>query len=346
MDEFRRFFFRGLAALVPTLLTIAIVVWAYHFVNEHVGYYITSGLQWVCLSISQEPAPGLIDEDEDALAFGTPIPEWRRDGRQLTVEYKIIHNNILQRNPGLGEDVWARARQHARKARSRALWQIAFAKYRLHWLGFLIAIVVVYFTGFFLASLIGRSVWRAMESLLYRMPLIRAIYPNVKQVTDFLLSDRKTFESSGVVAVQYPRKGVWSVGLSTGSGLAGLPPLSHADVKGPGARTKPGGAANDGGADLVAVFIPSSPTPVTGYVIQVPRSDVVRLNISIDEALRFTVSGGVIKPGALLGKAGRASGNTNIPGNTSSADDAGDVTNIADRPETGTENAGKGTPAS
>ncbi|MCH8336479.1 MAG: hypothetical protein IIC61_11385, partial [Proteobacteria bacterium] len=52
--------------------------------------------------------------------------------------------------------------------------------------------------------------------------------------------------------------------------------------------------------ELVTVFIPSSPTPVTGYVIQVPRKDTIQLNVTIDEALRFSVSGGVIKPGTAL----------------------------------------------
>jgi uncharacterized membrane protein len=109
--------------------------------------------------------------------------------------------------------------------------------------------------------------------------VIRAIYPNIKQVTDFLLTDRNV-EFSGVVAVEYPRKGVWSVGLSTGG------PMKQVQ-----------GRVSD---ELVSVFIPSSPTPITGYVVQVPRQDVIELNMTIDEGLRFTISGGVIKPGEML----------------------------------------------
>ena len=88
------------------------------------------------------------------------------------------------------------------------------------------------------------------------------------------------FEFSGVVAVQYPRKEVWSVGLSTGG------PLERVQEASPD--------------ELVTIFIPSSPTPVTGYVIQAPRRDVIELNLSIDEAFRFTISGGVLKPGVAL----------------------------------------------
>ena len=276
MDDFRRFFFRGLAALVPTLLTIAILVWAYRFLNDNVGSYITRALVGVCSTISPTPAPGWLDEDVDPLTYGTPIDEWNENGVRLTIEHKIIHHEILHSfNARVNPEVVATAQRE----RERALWEIAARKYRLHVLGFLIAIILVYFVGFFLASFIGRASWRVAESLLYRIPLIRPIYSNVKQVTDFLLSERQV-GFSGVVAVQYPRKGIWALGLKTGSAVERI--------------------QQEVSEELVTVFIPSSPTPVTGYVIQVPKAEVIELNFTIDEALRFTISGGVIKPDAVL----------------------------------------------
>jgi len=273
MDDFRRFFLRGLGALVPTLLTIAILVWAYSLVNDYVGVHITRGLMLFCSwGGTAPPAPGLVNEETDPLIYGTPIFEWNEYGERLTIEYKVIHHKaLIHPNP--------KARDRAERAKTEALWRIAFKKYKLHLLGFLIAIILVYFVGFFLASFIGRTIWRAGERLLNRIPLIRAIYPHIKQVTDFLLSERR-IEFSGVVAVQYPRKGIWSIGLSTGG------PLKRVQEASPD--------------ELVTIFIPSSPTPVTGYVIQAPRRDVIELNLSIDEAFRFTISGGVLKPGAAL----------------------------------------------
>ena len=276
--DFRKFFFRGLGALVPTLFTFAIIVWAYRFVNDNVGYFITQGLQQLCSWVRAEPAPGFVDPERDALRYGTRINEWDNDGRHLTTEYKVIEN--YKRLEESKSDVTnADLLNSARDARNEVLWQLAFAKYKLHLVGFLIAIILVYFMGFFLASFLGRASWRAAERLLHRIPLIRAIYPNIKQVTDFLLSER-TVEFSGVVAVEYPRKGIWSVGLSTGG------PLKQVQ--------------NRVSGELAAVFIPSSPTPITGYVIQVPREDIIELNMTIDEGLRFTISGGVIKPGVAL----------------------------------------------
>lgn len=271
MDEFRRFFVRGLAALLPTLLTIAVIAWAYGVVNNTIGVYVTRGLLAACRALSPQPAPGWIDPDRDALLYGQPIDEWdSQAGRRLTLEYKTIHQETALHSSDAG------IKSRAQQKRDEALWRIAFAKYKLHLLGFLIAIVLVYFIGFFLASFIGRTSWRMAERLLHRIPVIRAIYPNIKQVTDFLLSERQ-LEFAGVVLVEYPRKGCWSLGLATGGPMREL----H--------RRRP--------EDFVTVFIPSSPMPMTGYVIQVPRSDVIEIGLSIDEALRFTISGGVIRPG-------------------------------------------------
>jgi len=265
-EDFKRFFLRGLAALLPALLTIAVVVWAYHVLDAYVGQHVTRGLIAVCARTLSEPK---LVGPEDALAYGCPIDEWHPvDGRRLTAEYKVITHKALESQDN-------EIRKRAETARKLALWNTVFAKYKLNIIGFLIAAVFVYFMGVFLASLVGRTTWRAAERALFRIPVIKAIYPNFKQVTDFVLSERK-LEFSGVVAVEYPRKGLWSIGLRTG------PPMKS--------------VAKAAGKELVTIFIPSSPTPVTGYVITVPVEDTIDLALSIDEALRFTISGGVIKP--------------------------------------------------
>jgi uncharacterized membrane protein len=160
-----------------------------------------------------------------------------------------------------------------------AIWQELETKvwqpYHLRWVSFLLAFVLIYVFGRFVASIIGRGLWQMIERAFFRLPVVKQIYPSVKQVTDFLLTERK-MEFSRVVAVEYPRKGVWSVGLVTSEGMRTL--------------------LDALGDDMVTVFIPSSPTPVTGYTITVRRHEIVDLPLSIDDALRFTVSGGVIMP--------------------------------------------------
>lgn len=218
--DFKRFFLRGLAAVLPTLLTLMVIVYVFNFVNAYIGNYINIGVLWLIDTLWNRFAGG-----EAALAS---IDAFRR------------------------------------------IWTTYF-----WWVGFLLAIAAIYIFGRFVASFLGRYLWHITERGLLSLPLVRAIYPYIKQVTDFLFSEHK-IEFSRVVAVEYPRKGIWSIGLVTGAGMRAL--------------------QNAAGSGLLTVFIPSSPTPVTGYTITVRREEVIDLPMSIDDALRFTISGGVITP--------------------------------------------------
>jgi uncharacterized membrane protein len=118
-----------------------------------------------------------------------------------------------------------------------------------------------------------------VEKFIMNTPVIRKVYPYVKQVTDFLFAHEEQGRPlfSRVVAVEYPRKGIWSVGFVTGSGLQKV--------------------VNNVKKEFLTVLIPTSPIPFTGFVIMVPRKQTIDLDMTIEEALRFTVSGGVIAPG-------------------------------------------------
>jgi len=129
--------------------------------------------------------------------------------------------------------------------------------------------------GVIALSFIGRRVIRMGEHLLLKVPLVRVIYPYVKQVTDFLLTE-KSLRFHTVVAVEYPRRGIYSIGFVTGQGIRTL--------------------KDELGEEMIHLFIHSSPTPITGYVIFVKRSEAIELPITVDQALRFAISGGVIVP--------------------------------------------------
>ncbi len=111
-----------------------------------------------------------------------------------------------------------------------------------------LAVILVYIVGLLVGNFIGRTAWRLGEVTVMRIPLIRAIYPAVKQVTDFVLTDPKAqFSASRVVAVHARDPNIWSVGLVTGHGLEAL--------------------SESAGETMVTVFVPSSPTAFSGYVI-------------------------------------------------------------------------------
>jgi uncharacterized membrane protein len=142
-----------------------------------------------------------------------------------------------------------------------------------------LAVILVYIIGLFVGNLIGRTLWRLAELALMRIPVVRAIYPSVKQVTDFLLADRTNqFRQSRVVAVQHRAQNVWTIGLVTGAGVQTL--------------------SERAAESMLTVFVPSSPTAFSGYVVVVPRSNVIELPLTVEEALRLLISGGVIEPGA------------------------------------------------
>ena len=142
-------------------------------------------------------------------------------------------------------------------------------------IAFVLLLGTVWFVGFVLATYVGRAFFRKLDRAYGRIPLIRVVYPAVKQVTDFFLV-RRSVRFSRVVAVQYPRLGVYSIGFITGDGLSKI-------------RT-------DDGEQLMSVFIPSSPAPITGYTVFVRRGEVISLDLSVDEAIKLVVSGGVVVP--------------------------------------------------
>jgi uncharacterized membrane protein len=136
-------------------------------------------------------------------------------------------------------------------------------------------LVVLYLLGRFLAFSVGRFLWNLFEGTIIRLPLVRNVYSSVKQVTDFVFTEREV-RYTRVVAVEYPRKGMWSVGLVTGESLPQLRDLLQ--------------------EPLLAVTLPCSPAPMAARSITVRKRDVVDLNMTVDQALQFIISCGVVVP--------------------------------------------------
>jgi len=171
-----------------------------------------------------------------------------------------------------------------------------------------VAIIAVYVAGRLLGGLVGRTIYRRLERLVVALPVFKQIYPYVKQVVDFLFGDEPTMGFNRVVVVEYPRKGVWAVGFLTGGPMKSIAKRS---------------------GDSVTVFVPSSPTPFTGYTITVPRDEVFDLPISVEEAIRFAVTAGVLIPDHQVLEAAVKQATGETPGTAPGAADG-----PADRDET------------
>ena len=141
-------------------------------------------------------------------------------------------------------------------------------------LSLLLLLVVIVLIGWWLGGFLGRRIYAVFDRILHRTPVVSAVYPHVKQITEFFLGSDAVVEFERVVAIPYPRQGLYSLAFVTGSSLKSL----HRAT----------------GQDLVSVFVPSSPMPVTGYTLFVPRGELITIHMSVEEALRMVISGGVL----------------------------------------------------
>ena len=153
----------------------------------------------------------------------------------------------------------------------------AFPGYLGPAIALLITLLFLYLLGWFLASYLGRALYARAERAFSQLPLVKKIYPAAKRVTTFLFGStesRKKF--SRVVAIQYPRPGVYAMGYLTGDGIEAL-----------SRRT---------GKRMINVFVPTSPIPATGFVLFVPEDEVIPLPVTVDESVAFLTTLGVGVP--------------------------------------------------
>lgn len=148
-------------------------------------------------------------------------------------------------------------------------------------IGVAVSLLIILITGVIGANVLGQRIVQLWESLLARIPVVKSIYYGVKQVSDTLFSSSSQAFRKALL-VQYPRQGVWTIAFLTG---------------------KPGGdAANHLPGDFVSIYVPTTPNPTSGFFLMLPRTDVVELDMSVDEALKYIISMGVVAPVQRIGK--------------------------------------------
>jgi uncharacterized membrane protein len=143
-------------------------------------------------------------------------------------------------------------------------------------MGAVLTLLVVFLTGVATTNIIGQRLVIFWEGVLWRIPVVKSIYYGVKQVSDTLFSSQgEAFRKA--LLVQYPREGSWTIAFMTGS---------------------PGGdVVNHLKGEYVSVYVPTTPNPTSGFFLMMPRSDVIELDMSVDAALKYIISMGVVAPG-------------------------------------------------
>jgi uncharacterized membrane protein len=143
--------------------------------------------------------------------------------------------------------------------------------------GVLLALLIVLLIGAIATNFLGKKLVSWWDALLSRIPIVRSIYSSVKQVSDTLFSENGNAFRQALL-VQWPREGVWTIAFQTG---------------------KPGGdVANHLPDDYLSVYVPTTPNPTGGYFVMLKKSECVELKMSVDEALTYVISMGVVVPGS------------------------------------------------
>ncbi len=146
---------------------------------------------------------------------------------------------------------------------------------RVPGLSVIVLVAAMMLTGVFVTNIFGQWWLRQWNVLLYRIPIVKSIYSSVKQVSDTLFSTNGNAFREAVL-VQYPRQGAWTIAFVTG---------------------RPGGeVASHLTGDWLSIYVPTTPNPTSGFFLMVQRSDVVELDMSVDQALKYVISMGVVVP--------------------------------------------------
>jgi uncharacterized membrane protein len=271
---FRRAVLRGLGVVLPPLLTIVLLAWVLTTVQTKVLTPVEN--------FAKHNLARLVDQTLTEVPPGAeridPV-----DSRDRQFRYEGQDYIAVSQDQWIPTHVYQRVRRSPGTSTLNTSHDYYHRYVELKYLKRFVVLPVsislfvltLYLLGRFLAYRIGRVVYNAMETIINQLPIIRTVYTSVKQVTDFVFNESE-LEFTRVVAVEYPRQGTWSLGFVTGEGLRLV--------------------AEKAGQPVVSVFVPTSPFPGTGFTVIVRRCDVVDLNMSVDQAIQYIVSGGVVVP--------------------------------------------------
>lgn len=299
---FRAAVLRGLAVVLPPLLTIVIFLWVGGTIEQYVldpaTSVVSNRLIWVeqhyrgndiRRELPVETLPGDVRNrlkrlDPEEAASATIEVKGDVYRRTSVGTYVPLGYHRLPNGQAVPEHIWNRVvgdfvgetvppgadAVYRRYVELKYLRPYVVVPFFLS-----VFVLLLYLLGKFMAAGVGRMFWNFFERGVLQVPLVRNVYSSVKQVSDFLLAERD-LESSRVVALEWPRRGIWSLGLVTGESMR--------DIE---------AAANE---PVLSVLVCTSPMPMTGFTVTVRKSETVDLDISIDQAFQFIVSCGVVVP--------------------------------------------------
>jgi uncharacterized membrane protein len=300
-----QFFLKGLAIVLPPILTLVILVWIGQMIYGYVVSPVTTSVRFVIAEVIDKSRPTSELESAPVLP---PLEYCGNDyrlppdlARQYANEYEAAGRKrsaadwqaglaaeayvpFGERSVPYGDfrEVASRMRPTDWPATATGLYMelVTFRYFKslgsLSALATALTIIGLYFLGRFVTARMGGWLLSRFETLvLARLPIISSIYSSVKQVTDFFFSERAVAYNR-VVAVEFPRRGIWTIGFAMGESLMEMTLAA--------------------GEPTVSIMIPAAPMPMTGWVVTVPKSSIIDLNMTLDQAFQYFLSCGVLVP--------------------------------------------------
>jgi uncharacterized membrane protein len=267
---FRTAVLRGLGGFLAPLLTIVILLWIWQTLKYYILQPVESAtrnfIAWQIADVKTEIPPGATQHSDNPNVFTIDGQEYHRleIGQLIPRE---VYETVVRRS----DDVPVRGRDFYRR------W--VELKYLRPWIVIPVFLVVflglMYILGSLFAVGIGRVSWSLFEDSLGRLPIVRAVYGPVKQVTDYMFRENEP-QFNRVVAVEYPRRGIWTIAFVTGDGLADVHKMT--------------------GEPMLTVLFPTCPTPIAGNTKIIARRETIDLPLSVDQAFQYILSFGVVVP--------------------------------------------------
>jgi len=275
----RRAIFRGLAVVLPPLLTVLVFLWAWGMIETYIlspaEHTVGQMIGWTIKDVKSGVPVGAVSYPGEPGGSTTPYFEFNGkryvqvngSGKWIPESVKLI----VDANPSEHRPAPATAAgyfdryvhvQYLQRSRTLPLFLALF-------------VLTLYLTGKFMAAGLGHYMRRKGEAVVDRMPVVRDVYSAAKQITDSIFSEQE-MQFLRVVAVEYPRKGLWQIAFVTSEGFKDIHDVA--------------------GEPIVSLLMSHSPVPATGFTCIALKRDTIDLNITVDQALQYIVSCGVVVP--------------------------------------------------
>jgi uncharacterized membrane protein len=285
----QRAFLKGLAIILPAVITIAIFAWVWDILRV----YVVELTIKVIDSVEVSGPRSLSDVELKYLDDGFFNKSIDATGQYVVKPEGRVESN-LRKMPAIS-DLPPSHRGYSPPGERRSVLQVILDAngwrrdydssgnvevYGYNWFDDLLASIVgmalVVVLGFLARNYFGRKLVSLLEWFVTRVPVVKSIYPHAKQLVEFFFTDNKPIEFETVAVLEYPRRGLWSIVFVTGTGLRSVQEFTQ--------------------KRMVTVYVPSSPAPMTGYTMVVAADDVIQIDISVEEAMKYVISGGVLAP--------------------------------------------------